>query len=47
MSAALSWSTTMFMALAVVFIYQRFLVAEATRNREVALPSALPEAQEA
>lgn len=47
MKAVLHWSEAMFFAVGVVFLYQRFLVALATRNREVALPSALPEAQEA
>jgi heme exporter protein C len=47
MGAVLSWSTAMFLALAVVFIYQRFLVAYESRCREVALPSSLPVEQEA
>jgi heme exporter protein C len=47
MNAVWRWSTVMFIALAVVFIYQRFKVAYETRSKEVALPSTLPEAQEA
>lgn len=42
-----TWSTAMFLALTVVWIYQRFLLAEATRRNEVALPSSLPDGQEA
>jgi heme exporter protein C len=43
MVMVLRWSSTGFLALLTVFIYQRFLVAQATRHREVALPDALPE----
>ena len=44
MTMVLRWSSTAFLALLVVFLYQRFLLAQATRSREVALPDALPEA---
>lgn len=47
MRMVLTWSTTMFLALTVVWLYQRFLIADATRRNEIALPSSLPEPQEA
>jgi heme exporter protein C len=43
MSMVLLWSNVMFMAIFFVFLYQRFLAAQAARGREVALPEALPE----
>jgi len=42
MVVVLRWSYVAFAALTIVLIYQRFLAAQATRNREVALPEALP-----
>jgi heme exporter protein C len=47
MVMVLRWGYIMALALLFVLIYQRFLVAQATRNKEVALPSSLPDAQEA
>ncbi len=47
MTMVLRWSSFAFLALLVVFLYQRYLSAVASRNREVALPDALPPAQEA
>lgn len=44
MTMVLRWSSTAFLCLLVAFIYQRFLIAQATRQREVALPDSLPEA---
>ena len=41
------WSAAMFLALTVVWLYQRFLLAQAAQKHEVALPSTLPDAQEA
>ncbi len=38
----LMWNTAALMALTIVFAYQRYRIAQATRAREVALPSALP-----
>lgn len=42
MTSVLRFSATTFLALLVVFIYQRFLLAQQRRNTEVALPDALP-----
>lgn len=42
-----TWSAAMFLSLTVVWLYQRFLIAQATRRNEIALPSSLPQAQEA
>lgn len=42
-----TWSATMFLALTVAWLYQRFLIAEESRKNEIALPSSLPDAQEA
>jgi heme exporter protein C len=42
MGMVLLWSTTAFLCLFVVLMYQRFLLAEAVKRREVALPDALP-----
>ena len=36
------WSATAFLCLLIIFIYHRFKIAKATRDREVALPEALP-----
>ncbi len=44
MTMVLRWSSTAFLCLLIAFIYQRFLVAQAQREREVALPDSLPEA---
>lgn len=45
MTMVLRWSATAALALLAVFVYQRFLIAYAARQREVALPEALPPAQ--
>lgn len=42
-----TWSAAMFLAVTVVWLYQRFLLARETQKHEVALPSTLPDAQEA
>lgn len=46
MVMVLRWSSFAFLAVLVVFLYQRTLAALQARDREVALPSALPDAQE-
>lgn len=43
MTFALRWSSVAFLCLLIVFIYQRFRMAMAAREQEVALPSALPQ----
>lgn len=47
MVMALRWSTIAFLAVFVVFVYQRFLAAQQKLNKELALPEALPPAAEA
>ncbi|MHB8875264.1 MAG: cytochrome c biogenesis protein CcsA [Myxococcaceae bacterium] len=42
MWAIVLWNVAAFLALTIVFIYQRYRIAMTTREREVALPSALP-----
>ena len=42
MVMALRWSLVAFFALFFVFVYQRFLTAQARRNKEIALPEELP-----
>jgi heme exporter protein C len=45
MVVVLRGSTVMFLALLIVFIWQRYLIAKAVREKEVALPEALPPAR--
>ncbi len=42
MVMVLRWSAISFLCLLIVFVYHRFKIAKATRDREVALPEALP-----
>jgi heme exporter protein C len=42
MTMVLRWSAVAFLCLLFAFIYQRFLIAQSVRSREVALPDALP-----
>jgi len=42
MTMVLRWSATTFLCLFVVFLYHRYRQAQATREREVAAPEALP-----
>lgn len=42
-----TWSAVMFLALTVAWLYRRFRIAVEAQEREVALPSTLPDAQEA
>ncbi len=42
MTMVLRWSATMFLSLFVVFVYHRYLAAQAARAREVAAPELLP-----
>ncbi len=44
MTMVLRWSATTFLCLFVVFVYRRFLQAQAARENEVAMPDALPPA---
>jgi hypothetical protein len=39
----LRWNGIAFICLMFVFIYQRYLIAKATREKEIALPSTLPQ----
>ena len=43
MVMSLRWSSTAFLCLLVVFTWHRYLLAKAAREKEVALPEALPE----
>ena len=43
MTLVLRWSATAFLCLLIVFLWQRYLIAMEDRNREIALPSELPE----
>lgn len=42
MTMVLRWSAVSFLCLLIVFIYQRYLIAKAARDVEVAAPEALP-----
>jgi heme exporter protein C len=43
MTMVLRWNGIAFICLMFVFIYQRYLIAKATREKEIALPSTLPQ----
>jgi heme exporter protein C len=42
MKFSLRWNAIAFLCLTLAFVYQRYRLAQKIRNREVALPSALP-----